>query len=368
VTFSDTNSAVAVGDQGTVLKSTDNGLTWVVFQDKAGLGGIRGVFFTGANTGFVVGGGGIHYTHDGGAKWESRFPWSGNPIYGVHFSDVNTGTSVALKGILRTQDGGLTWRNQASPTASYRGVAFLDALTGWAVGSGIAGSLVKTTTGGEPGPVAVSAASLTAPVAPGSLASLVGAGLATSTASADPHSPPLTLGGIRLSVLDSAGRTQMAPLLFVSPEQINFFIPADTAPGQVHLQVLDAPSLLGASVSVRAVAPGLFAFADGKAAAYAVRIEPDGRQTVLPAGPITLDERPVYLIAYATGVRGQTQVQAQIGGVQVPVTYAGPAGDAVPGLDQVNIRLDAGLKGTANGRLQLSVDGFISNWVRVEIQ
>jgi uncharacterized protein (TIGR03437 family) len=218
----------------------------------------------------------------------------------------------------------------------------------------------------------VSAASLTAPVAPESLATLVGSGLATSTAEADPQSSATTLAGISLRVHDNAGQTRLAALFYVSPGQINFQVPAETAPGDVRVEIVNAPfSLPEVRVAVRSVAPGMFVLADGKAAAYAVRIEPDGRQVVLPPGPITLDERPVYLVAYATGVRNRSaveNVQAAIGGISVPVPYAGPAGDRVPGLDQVNIRLAMELWGNTDGRLTLTVDGVLANPVRVEVQ
>jgi uncharacterized protein (TIGR03437 family) len=220
---------------------------------------------------------------------------------------------------------------------------------------------------------AISAASSAAPLAPESLASLVGSKLAVSTAIADPHSPPNSLGGISLRIRDSAGQTRLARLLYVSPAQINFEVPTGTAAGDVTLEVIDAPSTVPpVTVAARSIAPGLFAVADSQAAAYGLRIETNGTQTLLPAGTaITLDDRPVYLVLYATGIRNRSSlngVQATIGGTGVVVTYAGPAGDGVPGLDQVNIRLTAALKGNADGRLVLTVDGVASNTVLVDLR
>jgi uncharacterized protein (TIGR03437 family) len=371
-TFLDANTVMVAGDQTTILTSSDSGATWTVLHnaDKV-IGGARDLFFHNPSGGFAVGGGGIYYSRDGGVSWENRVPPSGNgPLFGVHFTDAYTGVAVGSRGlILRTTDGGFTWKVQPSGVSFVlRGVSFSNAITGWAVGTG---GLLRTTTGGDPGTVAVSAASLTAPVAAGSLASLVGAQLAMSTAEADPRLPVTTLGGISLRLHHSLGRSYLVPLLHVSPGQVNFQVPPEASTGNATLEIVNAPSLMPQiTVAVRTVAPGLFAFADGKSASYGIRIEPDGRQTVLGAGTIVLDERPVYLVAYATGIRNRSavdHVQATIGGINVLVTYAGPAGDAVPGLDQVYIFLSTALKGT-DGRLILTVDGVSANPVRVDVR
>ena len=126
------------------------------------------------------------------------------------------------------------------------------------------------------------------------------------------------------------------------------------------------------TAQVRNIAARLFTFPGNQAAAYALRIESDGSQTTLPAGSaIVLDDRPVYLILFGTGIRNRsslTNVQCTIGGITEPVEYAGPSGTSVPGLDQVNVRLTNDLKGTRDGRLVLTVDGISSNSVLVDIR
>jgi len=108
------------------------------------------------------------------------------------------------------------------------------------------------------------------------------------------------------------------------------------------------------------------------AAGYALRLEPDGKQTVLSIQTtIVLDDRPVYLILYATGVRNRSSmsnVPCTIGGISVPVEYAGPEGSGVAGLDQVNIRLTSALKGLGLANIVLNVDGVPSNTVLVDIR
>jgi uncharacterized protein (TIGR03437 family) len=218
---------------------------------------------------------------------------------------------------------------------------------------------------------AISAANFAAPLAPASLASLVGSQLSASTATADPQALPTTLGGISLRVRDSAGQTRLAGLLYVSPAHINFEVPSATATGDVTLELVNAPSAVPqVTIAVRSIAPGLFTFSDSRAAAYAVRIESDGKQTVLqPGAAITLDDRPVYLTVFGTGIRNRSSpdaVQTTIGGTRVPVTYAGPGG-GVTGLDQVNILLTSALKGNTDGRLVVTVDGIPSNTVLVDV-
>jgi uncharacterized protein (TIGR03437 family) len=52
-------------------------------------------------------------------------------------------------------------------------------------------------------------------------------------------------------------------------------------------------------------------------------------------------------------------VHVSIGGQSLPVTYAGPQGEA--GLDQVNVLLPASLAGIGNATISVTVDGVTSN-------
>jgi uncharacterized protein (TIGR03437 family) len=220
---------------------------------------------------------------------------------------------------------------------------------------------------------AASSAGLSGSLAPDSLASLFGSRLATITASADPLSAPTSLGGISLRLVDSVGVARLVPLLYVSPTQINFRVPAGTATGNVTLEVVNAPAQPAkASAQANPIAPGLFAYDDNTAIAYALRFEPNGKQTVLSVrNTIVLDDRPVYLILYATGIRNRSSVanvRCTIGGISIPVEYAGPEGSGVPGLDQVNLRLTQALKGLGVADLALSVDGVSSNTVSIDVR
>jgi len=58
VSFSDNNIGTAVGYRGTVLRTIDGGQNWVI-QASGTTNDLRGVTLTNANTGTVVGSGGI---------------------------------------------------------------------------------------------------------------------------------------------------------------------------------------------------------------------------------------------------------------------------------------------------------------------
>jgi len=186
-------------------------------------------------------------------------------------------------------------------------------------------------------------------------------------------SPPTSLGGVSLRLRDSSGAASLAPLLYVSPSQINFEVPAGIYPGDVTLEVVNAPTQPSqATAQVEKVAPGLFSYEDNTAAAYGLRLEPDGTRTALSIrNTIVLDDRPVYLILYATGVRNPSSlnnVRCTIDGKNMIVDYAGPEGSGVPGLDQVNVRLTSALKGLGVINLVLTVDSISSNTVSVDIR
>ena len=86
---------------------------------------------------------------------------------------------------------------------------------------------------------------------------------------------------------------------------------------------------------------------------------------------IVLDDRPVFLVLYGTGIRNRSSVgavQATIGGVSVPVEYAGPEGSGIPGLDQVTVRLTSDLKGIGLADLVVTVDGIPSNTVTADVR
>jgi uncharacterized protein (TIGR03437 family) len=232
---------------------------------------------------------------------------------------------------------------------------------------------------------AVSAASGTASVAPESLASLFAStGAAATESAAAPYA--MRLGAISLEVRDSAGATRPAPLVFVSPIQINFQVPAGTAVGEATLILTnDRGSNPAGGMQVDAVAPALFmvSHANSTPAALAVRVAPDGQQTPIPVfncfgqpgaspfscgpAPIRLAGDPIYLSFYATGFRGadSSNVTASVNGVRLPIAYAGPQG--TPGVDQINLHLlpEAALGPPAF--VTVAIDGVVANTALLQL-
>ena len=94
----------------TILTFVISGCTkpgWVV-QESGTMNYLRAVWFTDANTGTIVGGGGIiMHTINGVATWTiQRHDTTLLGLTGVYFTDANTGTTVGYNGtILHTITG-----------------------------------------------------------------------------------------------------------------------------------------------------------------------------------------------------------------------------------------------------------------------
>jgi uncharacterized protein (TIGR03437 family) len=227
-----------------------------------------------------------------------------------------------------------------------------------------------------------SAAAPSSAVAPSSLASLYGANLAAGVAQAALQPLPLALGGVTLSVTDAAGAVRTAPLLYVSPGQINFVVPDGTVPGPATVMVSGQTF----TTAVQSVAPTLFSMngaGSGVAAATAIVVQAANPmlQSSVPvfqcAGsscasvPIVLGANtPVYVSFYGTGIRNRSSlanVAMTINGIGVPVLYAGPA-PGYTGLDQVNASLVLSLRGSGESNMVLTVDGQTANTVTINVQ
>jgi len=225
----------------------------------------------------------------------------------------------------------------------------------------------------------VSSATYTWPVgSSGSLVSAFGLNLAPATEAATSYPWPTTLGGIRLHLKDrSHPGDVLAPLLYVSPTQINYVMrlidpPVDYGErtgdpfAWISIERVGSPWVAQwMSVPVRILAPGLFTQGDGLAAASAVRISGDARVPVpvtacagpiCTAVPIDLSGAPVYLSLYGTGLAlAVTSLSTcSIAGQTLPVAYAGPQ-IQIAGLDQINVLLPQSLAGAGNTSISCSL-------------
>jgi uncharacterized protein (TIGR03437 family) len=230
----------------------------------------------------------------------------------------------------------------------------------------------------------VSAASYSAgPLAAGSIAAAFGAGILAKGQSMAGGIPlAMSIAGVGVTVMDSAGVSRPAQLYFVSSSQIDFLVPLGTAVGKATVAVTGAVSgkALSAAVQIAAVAPALFTVGNGIAAATAVRVAPDGDQTqltVFASGtggymtvPIDLSQPgSVYLTLYGTGFEGLpfAGLSATVQGIGVTITYAGSQG-TYPGLDQINVQLPASLAGLGVASVEIVVGGVSANPAVIAIQ
>jgi len=232
----------------------------------------------------------------------------------------------------------------------------------------------------------VSAASYGPTVAPDSIASAFGIGVAGSIKFGLSRPLPTILDGAVVKIKDSAGIERAAPLFFISPTQINLQVPPATAVGMATLTVEGNGTKLGAGVvNVRSVAPGIFTFnSDGKGvpAGYALRVR-GAAQSIEPIHqtgtanrqePRPIDLGPegdqVWLVLFGTGIRGRTMlsnVTATIGGASAMVGFAGAQGDLIS-LDQVNMLIPRSLMGRGEVDVVLTVGGQTANVVKVSVK
>jgi uncharacterized protein (TIGR03437 family) len=394
------NTVYAGTVTGGVLRTQDGGRTWTPLN--VGLHGadVRALAIDTRTPAVMYAGvenGGLYKSIDTGAHWQiaSAGMDPGATVRDIVIDATNSQVLYAADlhtGVYRSADGGNLWV-QVSKGLSTRAVTALSL-------SSDGGTLYAGTEGGgvfrldvrPDAATTVSCASAAsyvagAALAAESIAAGFGKGLAAADQTAGVTPLPITLGGVSVSVTDSAGIDRPAPLFFVSAGQINFEVPAGTAAGQAAVRVLQQNQVVArGSVNVDAVAPGLFtANADGKgvSAAVALRVAPDGGQSLLDVyrcgtalgscAPVPIDlggaANQMILELFGTGIRGRsalTAVTAKIGGQDAEVMYAGPQG-GFAGLDQVNVRVPRSLAGRGDVDVVLVVDGKTANTVTVNI-
>ncbi|HUS08772.1 MAG TPA: choice-of-anchor D domain-containing protein, partial [Bryobacteraceae bacterium] len=213
----------------------------------------------------------------------------------------------------------------------------------------------------------------------GSLATIAGADLAPLAMSATQFPLPTTLAGVRVSIngID-------APLLYVSPVQINFQVPFEVpADGSAFLTVVtDGTTSLPVAVALNDNAPGIFTHLRTPTSRDPVIIHLDG-QLVTPDRPGRPSE---ILIGFATGIGSLINAPATgaaapvtplasarvtpvitVGGAPVEVLYAGLA-PGYAGLLQLNFRLPATLPPGQRLPLAIRSGGSVSNPVDLAVQ
>jgi uncharacterized protein (TIGR03437 family) len=216
------------------------------------------------------------------------------------------------------------------------------------------------------------AASFGSRLAPGSLASLFGAGLADALVIPVGRSLSTNLGGLSITVGGFP-----APLLFASPFQANLQLPFELPPGPQTVQVTSKYGTTSFDISLDAAAPGIFLVGPSSAAVLNqdgtlnAAVNPAARGSVLQVfatglGAVapsvsTVAPAPPSPLSFVVAT-----VTATIDDQPAPVPFAGLAPGFV-GLDQVNVLIPPALPPDPNAQLVIHA-GLDSNTVGVAVQ
>lgn len=192
---------------------------------------------------------------------------------------------------------------------------------------------------------------------------------------------PTTLGGLTVTVKDSAGVSRQGGIYYVSSGAVCYVVPKGTANGVATVTIGNtvSPAFIGSTAPEIATASGT---GSGVPIAGAVLASADGTQTPVPVYscgssgcvPVPMDlgspTDTLVLVLYGTGIRNKSDlanVTAQIGGVPAQVAYAG-ANVAYSGFDQVNVVVPRALAGAGNVPVILTVDGVTANVVTINVK
>lgn len=218
----------------------------------------------------------------------------------------------------------------------------------------------------------VSSASFLPKIAPGSLASIAGTNLATSTPPVANAPLPTMLAEASVSV-----NGKNAPILYASPSQINFQVPWGTQTGNATVTVsVNGVTSNPITVPVTAAAPGIFYYPSGAAIAQNHDYSLNTASNPEHAGS--------FIIAYLTGsgavnpsvadgaatpstglVQPTSQISVTIGGSSATVLGAALTPGFVS-LLQLNITVPSGLAAGSYPMI-VTIGGQVSNSATVSI-
>lgn len=211
------------------------------------------------------------------------------------------------------------------------------------------------------------------PFAAESLVAGYGVDLAASPVGAT--SLTTSLGGTTVNVTDSAGTTRPAYVFYVSPGQVNYEIPKDSALGPALANIHSQNANQIVAIQIGAISPGIFMLNTSGLAAALVDIggsqvhpkiyQVDSSNNILALPLALTSSEQFYLELYGTGIRASTNVMVTVGGLNVPVIFVGPA-PGYEGLDQVNIGpLPSSLAGRGSVDIILTANDQPANTVSV---
>jgi photosystem II stability/assembly factor-like uncharacterized protein len=108
--FLNSGTGYVVGDAGTILKTTDAGLSWNILTSGTS-NSLYDAYFFDDNTGIVVGEGGIvRRTTNGGTDWTTIASGVTDNITSVSFSGANGVAGGSSQTIIYSSDSGVSWQ------------------------------------------------------------------------------------------------------------------------------------------------------------------------------------------------------------------------------------------------------------------
>ena len=182
-------------------------------------------------------------------------------------------------------------------------------------------------------------------ISPGSLISLFGTGLASVTVAAPGVPLPMSLADVSVII-----NGVQAPVLFVSPQQINAQVPWELAAGPASVVVRVEGALSPpANITLVAAAPGVFTEAQGQAAALNADGSVNSPQNPAHAGsfvsifftgqgPVATQIDDGAAPPAGTAIPATSPVSASIGSSPATVQFVGLAPN-YPGVAQINLQV-----------------------------
>jgi photosystem II stability/assembly factor-like uncharacterized protein len=155
VFFTDANTGYVVGVDtntlaGLALKTNNGGNTWNPLNVSNN--GLLSVHFTSLNTGYIAAYDTIFKTTDAGTTWTKYPIGTGTYFFTIYFIDSNVGYAAGVdfpndnRTLLKTTNAGVTWTSQAIPSGYYHPNSFYSTSTEVCYLAG--GYVLKTTNGG----------------------------------------------------------------------------------------------------------------------------------------------------------------------------------------------------------------------------
>ena len=194
------------------------------------------------------------------------------------------------------------------------------------------------------------------PLTGGSVHTIFGNAMTTSTEAFSAVPLSTRLCGVEVRITDSAAREWLAPLYFCSPNQINFIAPRGMAEGRAVLNLVSATDRITTTVDVARLSPAIFVIDAQGTGAIVFGAGPFPGRVVSEAAP----SRPGDLILVYAGGLGPvtpeiadgvsvqalhntvTPARVRVQNQEAQVLFSGLA-PGNPGLYQLNVIVPAGL-------------------------